>query len=288
MSDLLWGFVILVVWTVVMFALAYRLTRHRSGRRLEWLVAATTFAVIGYVAFLWDNILLARVLPFSNLIVLGNWFPPLLGFLAGLAWNGVSGSWWKKSIYLVGMLVLAVGALVKPLRGNVPDCGDRWQNGVCLQTTPHTCSPCCGATILAHAEIETSEQEMANLCLTRQGTLWQGLYRGLKRKTADTDWDVEVFTGDVEDLRQQVQTGPVILTVGVPDEPVDEIYTTQYGWSPGELHSVVLFDFDATEGSEDDQRVEMGDPSVEDGREQWSVTDLRVLYRGRGLRLVPR
>lgn len=271
-----------------MFALAIVLTRSRQGRRLEWLVAATTLAVICYVVFLWDNILLARVLPFSNLILLGNWFPPILGFLGGLAWNGVSGSWFKKSIYVLGMLVLAAVAVVKPLWGKIPECADRWENEVCLQTTPHTCSPCCGATILANAGIEATEQEMANLCLTTKGTLWQGLYRGLKWKTDGTEWDVKVFTGDLEDLRNQVQSGPVILTVGVPDETVDEIYTTRYGWTSGELHSVVLFGFDQTEGREQDQRVQMGDPSVEDGREQWSVADLRVLYRGRGLRLVPR
>lgn len=288
MSDLFWGFAILAVWMAAMFAVAFALTRHRKGRRLEWLVAATTLAVICYVLFLWDNILLAKVLPFSNLIVLGNWFPAFLGFLGGLAWNGIPGTRLKKSTYLVGMVVLAVVAVVKPLQGRIPECGDHWLNGVCLQTTPHTCSPCCGATILAHAGIETTEQEMAELCLTTKGTLWQGLYRGLKLKTADTKWTVEVFTGDVDDLRDQVKAGPVILTVGIPDEPVDEIYTKQYGWSPGELHSVVLFSFDQTEGSEEDQRVQMGDPSVEDGREQWTVTDLRVLYRGRGLRLAPR
>ncbi|MCA9071550.1 MAG: hypothetical protein KDA84_21635 [Planctomycetaceae bacterium] len=288
MSDLLWGFAILAILPAAMFALAFVLTRPRKGRRLEWLVAATALGVICYAMFLWDNILLAKLLPFSNLIVLGNWFPPFLGFLGGLAWNGITGSWLKKGVYLVGMLVLAIFAVVKPLQGTIPDCNDRWLNDVCLQTTPHTCSPCCGATILAHAGIETNEQEMANLCLTNKGTLWQGLFRGLKLKTTDTEWDVEVFTGDVDDLRVQVQDGPVILTVGIPDEPIDEIYTQQYGWSPGELHSAVLFGFDQTEGSENDQRVEMGDPSVEDGREQWSVTDLRVLYRGRGLRLVPR
>ena len=129
---------------------------------------------------------------------------------------------------------------------------------------------------------------MTDLCLTRKGTLWQGLYRGLKRQTAGTQWDVEVFVGDVDRLRELVAEGPVILTVGLPDEPVDEIYTTRYGWSPGELHSVVLFEFGEKKGTEADQKVQMGDPSVEGGREQWSIQDLRVLYRGRGLRLVRR
>ena len=43
------------------------------------------------------------------------------------------------------------------------------------------------------------------------------------------------------------------------------------------MHTVLLFDFAAND------RVNMADPDV--GREQWTVDDLRVLFRGRGLRL---
>ena len=61
---------------------------------------------------------------------------------------------------------------------------------------------------------------------------------------------------------------------------VDPIYTERYSWTPGKLHSVVLYGF-----AEND-RVNIGDPSI--GLEQWTVEDLRVLYRGTGLRLVRR
>ncbi len=248
----------------------------------------TILLIIGYVAFLWDNILLARLLPVSNLIVLANWFLPLLGFLGGLVWNGLPGSRVKKGVYLAGIAGLAVFAVAKPFWGQTPACHDNWQNGVCIQTSPITCSPACAATILAHVGLDTNEQEMAELCLTTKGTLWQGLYRGLKLQTAETAWDVEVFVGDIDQLRELVKQGPLILTVGLPSNAADEIYTSRYGWTPGESHSVVLFGFGEELGTEADQRANMGDPSVEGGREQWSVEDLRVLYRGRGLRLVAR
>jgi len=268
---------------------AARAFTRRAGNRLSvWLTAGTLLAVVGYTLFLWDNILMARLLPFSNVIILANWYPLFLGILAGVVWNNVDGSRSKQALYTTGMIGLAVYAVARPIWGEFPDCDDRWQNGVCLQTTPKTCSPCCAATILLEVGIVTDETEMAELCLTRKGTLWQGLYRGLKRKTQGTGWDVEVFTGEMEGLRQLTKQGPVILTVGVPEGPVDEIYTKRYGWSRGELHSVVLFGFDDKTGTEAEQRVNMGDPSVEDGREQWSVEDLRVLYRGRGLRLAGR
>ena len=55
-------------------------------------------------------------------------------------------------------------------------------------TTPARPPPpprCCASTAS-----QSTEQEMAELCLTRHGTSWQGLYRGLKLKTAGTGWDV--------------------------------------------------------------------------------------------------
>src|SRR5260221_7046371 len=44
-------------------------------------------------------------------------------------------------------------------------------------------------TTLFRSGISATEQEMADLCITRRGTYWQGLYRGLKLKTAGTLWE---------------------------------------------------------------------------------------------------
>src|SRR5262249_9190240 len=141
------------------------------------------------------------------------------------------------------------------------------------------------ATLLHWYQIAATEQEMAELCLTRQdGTYWQGLYRGLKLKTRGTDWDVEVFSGkDLLDLQKMTLDGPGILTVGLPDDaPAYRIYQYDWGWVPGVSHSVVLFRFLPR------QQVRVGDPSLDEGQENWSRNDLQVLWRGRGIRLVPR
>ena len=123
---------------------------------------------------------------------------------------------------------------------------------------------------------------MADLCLTRRGTLWQGLYRGLKRKTAGTPWDVEIVHGPFEGLRS-LGGGPAILAAGVPrDARVARVYTERYGWSPGEWHSVLFFGFRGA------GLVAMGDPTPGIGREDWSEDDLLVLWEGTGMRLVPR
>ncbi|TXT34003.1 MAG: hypothetical protein FD138_1754 [Planctomycetota bacterium] len=94
---------------------------------------------------------------------------------------------------------------------------------------------------------------MAELCLTRRGTNWMGLYRGLKKKTAGTDWDVEVFTGSADEL--QSLGSPAILSVGLARvDQADLFFQTELGWRPGMRHSVVLLKFVT-------DLVEIGEPT---------------------------
>jgi ABC-type bacteriocin/lantibiotic exporter with double-glycine peptidase domain len=166
---------------------------------------------------------------------------------------------------------------VYPLLGEHPSCRDSWSGNVCMQTSRNTCSAASAATLLKFAGIEASESEMAELCLTRRGTTWAGLYRGLKQKTAGTGWDVEIFDATIDDLRASRQ--PVLLSVGLKETPrASEDYVNDWGWVPGQSHSVVLLNFLGRD------TVVIGDPAV--GRELWSVKDLAVLWQGEGIRLV--
>jgi hypothetical protein len=242
---------------------------------------ATLLATALFVVFLRDNVLLARCLPFSNLIVLGNWFPIAAAILAGLAWRHTPGGRLRRSWPVVGLALVGSYAGVQPLLGRTPVCGNQWDpQGICRQTTPHTCAAACAATVLQMHGIPATEQELSELCLTRTGTTWQGLYRGLKRKTAGTPYDVEVFSCNADDLRD-LTPDCMILTVGLRrGAQVDPIYEQQYSWTRGVLHAVLLFDFVGQD------RVLMADPDV--GKEQWTVGDLQVLFHRRGMRLVRR
>lgn len=281
MTDLVVGLIVIALLSAALFAAALRFTKDRQPWVCDFLGTTAFVATMAYIVWLWDEPILARWLPFSNLIVLGNWFLPAGGFLAGIAWRRVPGGGCRKSGYALALIGVGLFATLKPLWGAPPECEKNWQDGFCFQTADESCSAACAATLLAAHGIDATEREMAELCLTRDGTAWQGLYRGLKLKTSGTRWDVEVLHGSAGELHKL--PAPAVLAVAVPTgSDVDSIYTEQYGWTPGDWHSVLFFGFLGN------GRVAMGDPTPGVGREEWTEDDLRVLWRGRGFRLVPR
>ena len=297
MYDLYVGVVIMLMVSAGLFLIGRRIAIVAPRWMMNLLAILTILGVAAYVVYLRDNVLMAIMLPYSNLVVLGNWFPPGVGFLGGLAWIRVYGGRLRKGAYTAVLIAVGLFALLHPLLGEPPECKNEWRGyeldrfggpnenvDVCLQTSDATCSAACAATVLMLAGIEADEGELALLSLTRKGTTWQGLYRGLKLKTAGTAWDVDVFYCEVDELPDLIGSGnPMILAVGIPrGVDVDPKYVGDNGWDPGQLHSVVLIRFG------DNGRVLIGDPTPDIGLETWSKADLALLWRGVGLRLVPR
>lgn len=289
-SDLTYGIGVMTALTGVLFLVGV-VAGERSTRLTSVLLLTLAVSLcVLYLLFLWDDILLANLLPFSNLIVVGNWLPLFSGFIAGLAWKSMPGSLFRRNNYAIALSSMGLLALFAPVVGAVPECSEKWDGALCLQTSTRTCTPACAATLLHLHGLTTSEREMAQLCLTRRGqswyggTCWQGLYRGLKLKTEGTEFDVEVLACGVDDL-DALPDSPSILVVGVPADADPEtvqkyIAPKKDGWGLGELHSVVFNGFDPM------GNAVIGDPDV--GWEHWSREDLRVLVRGRGIRLVHR
>jgi hypothetical protein len=283
MVDIYIGLGIITVLSVGCFVLALRLSKAGPQRLTDLLAIFTLVCMFYYMRHLWYHVDLARLLPYSNLIVIGNWFPLGAAFLAGLAWQRIPGGYLRRTIFVAALAVTSVFTLVYPLHGQPPSCLNLWKNGVCIQTSTATCSAAAAATILRAHDISATEQEMAQLCLSHRGTTWMGLYRGLKVKTWDTPWDVEVFECTHQELVSKVSS-PVIISVELrkelADDPQYELYHEEWGWIPGQPHSVVLFGFLGR------HLVEIGDPSV--GREEWTRDDLELLWHGQGIRLVRR
>ena len=121
---------------------------------------------------------------------------------------------------------------------------------------------------------------MADLCFTRRGTTWQGLYHGLGVMLAGSDWRVDVRHCSLDELRQL--KGPLLLSVVLKhtDSIDNPKYEARLGWTEDVPHTVVYY------GHRNDGSVVIADPSF--GFEQWTTADLDILWHGRIVSVIPR
>ncbi|MFO0906559.1 MAG: hypothetical protein U0939_26380 [Pirellulales bacterium] len=285
MADLYLSLVVMTVLSAAMFAMVQRASRRLSPSALNASAVLVVVLMVAYILLVWDRWWLSRLFPYANLIVVGNWFPLWSAALAALIWRRTAHQPWRRACDVGALAVVALFSLVAPFLGRPPECGAEWMEGrYCLQTTPVTCTPASAATLLRHYGIDATEQEMAELCLTRRGTTWQGLYHGLKRKTAGTAWDVEVSRIDLASLQalSSQSAEPLLLRVGLSaGAEVGPEFERELGWRPGTGHSVVFLRFLAH------NMVEVADPTPGIGREQWTVEEFKTLWDGQVVRLVP-
>jgi hypothetical protein len=276
--DLAVGFLVIGLAGLGACWLGAQVARRCKGLARILIVAVIVALIVIFAIKVQGRLVLARWLPFSNAIILGNLTVLGAACLAGVVLGWPSLPLWRKSLLAIVVSVVGVFAVLHPFPRGAPSAGNHWVDGVCQQTNRASCSACAAATLLDHYDIRTGEAEMMRLCLTgARGTPSLGLYRGLKLKTAGTPYDVEAFHTDINSLLSSSDV-PVILLVKLElGADVDPRYEQQWGWTPGLGHAVVYY------GRAGPDRIEIGDPSV--GREQWTIDDLRVLWQGEGLRL---
>lgn len=117
---------------------------------------------------------------------------------------------------------------------------------------------------------------MAELCLTRRGTNWKGLYRGLTLKLQSQRRTIEAVALSVEELQQQF-SDPCILQCELKvDSDESSVAYELDGWVRGQPHSVVLMDIR-------NDRFEVFDPSA--GMEVWSREAMETLWHGQVIRV---
>ena len=280
MADIYFAILLILVLSTILATLSYKLSRRHNSTA----ITLATLAVFLLALHVWkwrDSLAPARVLPFSNLIVLADPTVPLVAILIGVGAALIPGHPARRAILLFPLATLCSWAAYGWLWSRPTGLADYWIKGVCRQTSQATCTPATAATLLAHHGIKTTEQEMADLCLaTPKGTRAQGLYRGLKLKTTGAKLDVIPFRGTIEELQSAVERhGPVILTVQLkPGSRVDPRFHTEWGWVPGVHHHVVLFRF-----HQNGKLLEIGDPAV--GREFWGIDALHALWHGQAIQL---
>ena len=280
MMDLYAGLAIMAIATFTVLALTVRLTQTITKREATGTGVVVALLILLYFKYIWNQTLIATFLPVSSLVVVSNWFPLIAAFLSGITWTHGYGSRLRRVLFGGTLIALSGWLIVRPLLGSPPECDNKWdEHGVCLQTSPYTCTAAAAATLLKQYDIPAEESEMADLCLTRRGTTWLGLYRGLQLKIQDRPLDVEVIECDLNTMLNL--KGPMILSVGIdPEKPYRNSYVEKREWEPGQLHTVVRF------GRKFRGMQLIGDPFV--GLEPWTQEDLKTLYRGRVVRLVQR
>ncbi|MGN6625549.1 MAG: C39 family peptidase [Tepidisphaeraceae bacterium] len=152
---------------------------------------------------------------------------------------------WQRWVMLLGLSAFCVAQAYGPIFGDVPPVGpSRVVNGVHHQSTLSTCSAAAAATLLGYDGIQSTEAEMAKLCLTRSGgTLQLGLYRGLRIKAprATVEFLNDDFTAVVSSSR------PVIVSLGLRRSLWNLL-------QPRGGHSVVIL------GRTEDGRLQIADP----------------------------
>ena len=281
MSDLVLAYVVLLGLTLLALMTGFRGSRRWSRVSLN---GAAVLAVAGLLLFAfcyhgtWQ---IARLLPYSNAIVLGNWIPIGGGFLAGLALGQETIPVRRRRGLAILILALSVYSVACcPLGHLVIGQAEPPQSGALQQNWRSSCGACCAALLLECHGIEASEPEMVRLCLTSpRGSPALGLYRGLKLKTAGTAWDVEVVTCGAEQLLEQ--RGPLLVRERLP--AFHTIGVRPQSWQRRPEHAVLLL------GASDSEHIRILDPAA--GIDQlvcWRMDDLRERWQGEALRLVPR
>ncbi|MCA9058650.1 MAG: hypothetical protein KDA85_09125 [Planctomycetaceae bacterium] len=288
MADIRLAIALMALLSVVLFTTTVRLLRQRSPLFLDFMGIVAILLLGAYLQLVWGQLWIVNWIPLPSVIVLANWFPLLLGFLAAIVWLRMKQHpLWRRIPVQVALIAMTVWSVIYVIPREPPDCNNEWiarypgdPLTYCRQTTTETCSAASAATLLATLGIDTTEQEMAELCLTRHGTSWLGLYHGLSWKLLGTDRVVQLFEADAGHLRTMCAEQPVLLCCELTDDTaaVNPQLVNEDGWQPGVAHSVVCF-------GHNEHGFLIADPS-QPQPETWDDRYLNALWTGTGLRII--
>ncbi len=246
-------------------------------------------ATVGVALLLWYVLRyhgtwqMARLLPFSSAIVLGNWIPIGGAFFAGLTLGESAIPGWRRLGWAALILIACVYSVACCFLGHVSERELSAGNAhFGQQNWRSSCGASCAAVLLQLHGIEATEGELVKLCLTsHRGTPALGVYRGLKIKTAGSRWDVEIVTCPLDELL--AMEGPLLLRDQIPEARL--LDGTKDGKRMGRRleHAVLLLD------GRDPDHIRILDPASGIRYPvRWTIEDLRERWRGEALRLVRR
>ena len=274
MVDIQIAIFIMVFIFSMLFLLSYFLYNKLGKTGKAVFSIGVISLILLHVFVLADSTWWPKILPVKAIIVYSNLLIPLCGTLSGIIWANKKLYKFRRILVMTLLLFLAFTPTITQIPLKQAQFHNIWNDDICIQTSQTSCVPAAATTLLKHFGIETNEQEMAKLSLTQpDGTSLFGLFRALKIKTQDSQYQVLLGKAGLEKLRKDIPL-PVILIVCLDEETNknNPRYSEKWGWGVGVTHSVVLFKFI------DNDKIEIGDPSI--GRETWNTKALEDLWHG--------
>src|SRR5688572_7531511 len=103
MSDLGVGYAVLAAGCGALFLAAVWLARRLPRTGIDLAAVVAVAGLIAYIRYLWYQPALAQWLPYSNLIVIGNWLPLFSAIIAGLVWQRTAATPARRPLLLLGL-----------------------------------------------------------------------------------------------------------------------------------------------------------------------------------------
>ena len=267
--------------SVLAFQIGRRAASNCKALFIFTIIATAVFSICFQGDLGW-----ASLVPHSSAVLLANFTPILLAFVAGFACNGLELRPSTRPAIVTALSLLAVVCLFAPLvrpaiaPPEVNPAGET-KGFVVLQSHDATCAPASAATLLQLHGIESNEKEMIGRCLTSQfGTEALGLYRGIKLGCEGTEFEVGVASRSPGDWFLKGQLPNVALVRFSENEFGDSILgshrSRQPTWIAGsgngeDGHAVVIVDYR-------DGKWTVADPAI--GVIKWSDEELRSRFTG--------
>lgn len=273
MNDLYVGLIIMILVCAVLSVGTWYCAGILGHKGRKILTIISFLGVVCCALFFTDAEWIALILPAAGLPMTGNFLPIFLTIFAIFIARSEELIRWRRILLIVVLGGISVASLLAPLFNTPPHCGNHWENGVCIQSTPSSCSPAAAATLLAAHGIVVTEGEMARKCLMNEsGTTLHGLIRGVDNVARAHGKRVRFMSrANLDDIRPHL---PAILRMRL-DASVqkrDPRYADEWSWTVGVPHAVVLF------AVLPDGRLDIGDPGIH--REVWDGYSLNDLWQG--------
>ncbi len=114
MMDLYAGLAIMAIATFTVLTLTVWLTRTITKREATGTGVVVALLILLYFKYIWNQTLIAKFLPVSNLVVVSNWFPLIAAFLSGITWTHGYGSRLRRVLFGGTLIALSGWLIVRP------------------------------------------------------------------------------------------------------------------------------------------------------------------------------